>query len=192
MWPFSSGSSSSSSSSQVPEPVAAAPPLNASTDSFTDPAQSAYPANPSAAPANDDTTSYLRSSQFTSTSPSGGYGDYTPTAADLLSSPAFDPARLHPLAGLGKDEVEYLDIVDNQPSTLQGARTALPSRGWSDDLCYGTGTTYLSGEHSLRCARSLPVLLTRHRNLSVSFCVALEKDLRSEVFSVYAKVLRAR
>lgn len=68
-----------------------------------------------------------------------------PTTQDMFSNPAFDPARLHPLAGLGKDEVEYLDIVDAQPSTLEGGRTALPSRGWSDDLCYGTGTTYLSG-----------------------------------------------
>lgn len=69
-----------------------------------------------------------------------------PTSQDLFSNPSFDFARLHPLAGLGKDEVEYLDVVDSQPSTLEGARTALPSRGWSDDLCYGTGTTYLSGE----------------------------------------------
>lgn len=69
-----------------------------------------------------------------------------PSVSDLLSNPAFDPASLHPMAGLGKEDVEYLDIVDGQPSTLEGAKTALPSRGWSDDLCYGTGTTYLSGE----------------------------------------------
>lgn len=70
---------------------------------------------------------------------------YTPNTSDLFNNAAFDVARLHPMAGLGKDEVEYLDIVDAQPSTLEGGRTALPSRGWSDDLCYGTGTTYLSG-----------------------------------------------
>ena len=29
-------------------------------------------------------------------------------------------------------------------SELPGGRSALPSRGWSDDLCYGTGVTYLS------------------------------------------------
>jgi mitochondrial import inner membrane translocase subunit TIM23 len=33
-----------------------------------------------------------------------------------------DPSELHPLA----------------------SRSALPSRGWSDDLCYGTGMTYLT------------------------------------------------
>ncbi|PWN90253.1 putative MAS6-mitochondrial inner membrane import translocase subunit [Acaromyces ingoldii] len=70
---------------------------------------------------------------------------YTPNTSDLFNNAAFDVARLHPMAGLGKDEIEYLDIVDAQPSTLEGGRTALPSRGWSDDLCYGTGTTYLSG-----------------------------------------------
>lgn len=29
-------------------------------------------------------------------------------------------------------------------SDLPGGRTALPSRGFSDDLCYGTGVTYLT------------------------------------------------
>lgn len=70
---------------------------------------------------------------------------YTPSTAELFSNPQFDVAQLHPLAGLGREDLEYLDIVDASPSTLEGGRTALPSRGWSDDLCYGTGTTYLSG-----------------------------------------------
>ena len=67
-----------------------------------------------------------------------------PTAAGLLRNTALDPARLHPFADI-KDDLEYLDIEDDRPNTIQGARTALPSRGWSDDLCYGTGTTYLGG-----------------------------------------------
>lgn len=29
-------------------------------------------------------------------------------------------------------------------SDLPGAQSALPSRGWSDDLCYGTGMTYIA------------------------------------------------
>ncbi|KAH9989819.1 Tim17-domain-containing protein [Russula vinacea] len=44
-----------------------------------------------------------------------------PTASDLLSS-SYDPAKLHPMASL---DLDYL--------------------GWSDDLCYGTGTMYLGG-----------------------------------------------
>lgn len=65
------------------------------------------------------------------------------TASDLLGG-AFDPARLHPLAGI-QDQLEYLVLEDDKTNDLPGASTALPSRGWSDDLCYGTGTTYLSG-----------------------------------------------
>ncbi|KAL4063144.1 Tim17/Tim22/Tim23/Pmp24 family-domain-containing protein [Scleroderma citrinum] len=65
------------------------------------------------------------------------------TANDLLLS-AYDPARLHPLAQLG-DQLDYLVLDDAKKSELPGAGTAMPSRGFSDDLCYGTGTMYLSG-----------------------------------------------
>lgn len=58
---------------------------------------------------------------------------------------ASDPAKLHPLAELG-DKLDYLLLEDDKTSELPGAGTAVPSRGWSDDLCYGTGTMYLSGE----------------------------------------------
>lgn len=57
---------------------------------------------------------------------------------------AYDPAKLHPLAGLG-DKLDYLLLDDDKTNDLPGAGTAIPSRGWSDDLCYGTGTMYLSG-----------------------------------------------
>ena len=59
------------------------------------------------------------------------------------STSDLDPARLHPLAGLGQS-LDYLLIEDDQLSALPGGQGALPSRGWSDDLCYGTGTTYLT------------------------------------------------
>jgi hypothetical protein len=52
-----------------------------------------------------------------------------------------DPARLHPLANLDKQTLDYIILEDEQIKS-QGA---LPSRGWTDDLCYGTGTTYLTG-----------------------------------------------
>lgn len=93
-----------------------------------------------------DATEYLRTHSFDKSS--GGVSTTTPedapTAAGLLRNTALDPARLHPFADI-KDDLEYLDIEDDRPNTIQGARTALPSRGWSDDLCYGTGTTYLGG-----------------------------------------------
>lgn len=69
------------------------------------------------------------------------------TASDLLMA-AYDPAKLHPLADLG-DKLDYLLLDDDKTSDLPGAQTAIPSRGWSDDLCYGTGTMYLSGEWDL-------------------------------------------
>ncbi|KAI0013682.1 Tim17/Tim22/Tim23/Pmp24 family-domain-containing protein [Xylariaceae sp. FL0662B] len=63
----------------------------------------------------------------------------------FLNSSAFaDPSQLHPLAGLNKEELEYLTLEDSALSDLPGAQSAIPSRGFSDDLCYGTGITYLT------------------------------------------------
>ena len=67
-----------------------------------------------------------------------------PTALDTFST-AFDPARLHPLAGLGTDKLDFLQLDEDKLTDVQGAASVLPSRGWTDDLCVGTGTTYLSG-----------------------------------------------
>ncbi|CCO28414.1 Mitochondrial import inner membrane translocase subunit tim23 [Rhizoctonia solani AG-1 IB] len=95
----------------------------------------------------DDAATYLRNASF-----SRGDGSATPgaavTAADLLNATSFDPSRLHPMAGIS-DKLDYLALDDEKTNALPGAGTALPSRGWSDDLCYGTGTTYLSGEKHL-------------------------------------------
>lgn len=69
------------------------------------------------------------------------------TAQDVssfLNPGAFDPAQLHPLAGLNQDTLDYLTLEEGALSDLPGGRSALPSRGWSDDLCYGTGATYLT------------------------------------------------
>ncbi|KAK8846680.1 hypothetical protein IAR55_005767 [Kwoniella newhampshirensis] len=66
-----------------------------------------------------------------------------PTALDTFGT-AFDPARLHPLAGLG-DKIDFLQLDEEKLNDIQGAASVLPSRGWTDDLCVGTGTTYLSG-----------------------------------------------
>jgi mitochondrial import inner membrane translocase subunit TIM23 len=52
-----------------------------------------------------------------------------------------DPARLHPLANLDKQTLDYIILEDEQIKSAG----ALPSRGWTDDLCYGTGATYLTG-----------------------------------------------
>ncbi|RUS21619.1 putative mitochondrial import inner membrane translocase subunit TIM23 [Endogone sp. FLAS-F59071] len=64
--------------------------------------------------------------------------------SDFLNDVTFDPVRLHPMAGQGG--IDFLQVDDYSSAPLPGTgHTALPSRGWSDDLCYGTGTTYLAG-----------------------------------------------
>ncbi|KDR67976.1 hypothetical protein GALMADRAFT_257502 [Galerina marginata CBS 339.88] len=87
-------------------------------------------------------TDVLRSATF-SRSDSPASPEHAVTSSDLLMA-AYDPARLHPLAELG-DKLDYLLLDDDKTTELPGAGTAIPSRGWSDDLCYGTGTMYLSG-----------------------------------------------
>ena len=55
-----------------------------------------------------------------------------------------DVAKLHPLAGLNAGSLDYLTLDEGVLSDLPGSQSALPSRGWSDDLCYGTGITYIT------------------------------------------------
>ena len=75
--------------------------------------------------------------------------DNAPTAPSGVLGGGFDPLRLHHLADV-KGLLEYLALGDDKINDLLGASGALSSRGWSDDFCYGTGTTYLSGEHSVK------------------------------------------
>lgn len=87
----------------------------------------------------------LRDSAPTTTYASSFNTAEAPTVSSFLeSSQSFDPSSLHPLAGLNQDTLDYLSLDDSVLTDLPGARSALPSRGWSDDLCYGTGVTYLT------------------------------------------------
>ncbi|KAJ4337046.1 Mitochondrial import inner membrane translocase subunit tim23 [Ascochyta clinopodiicola] len=76
-----------------------------------------------------------------STSPSAPTPFDPSTAIQNPSEFILDPSQLHPLAGLNQDTLDYLSLEDSAPST---DHSALPSRGWSDDLCYGTGVSYLT------------------------------------------------
>jgi len=91
-------------------------------------------------------TDVLKTATFSRTDGSAPI-EQASTSSDLLMA-AYDPAKLHPLADLG-DKLDYLLLDDDKTSELPGADTAIPSRGWSDDLCYGTGTMYLSGKLNL-------------------------------------------
>ncbi len=55
-----------------------------------------------------------------------------------------DSSVLQPLAGLDQETLDYLVLDESTLSDLPGSQSILPSRGWSDDLCYGTGLTYLT------------------------------------------------
>ncbi|KAL6912951.1 hypothetical protein ACHAPO_007545 [Fusarium lateritium] len=78
------------------------------------------------------------------------YSSYDPTEGQgvesfLQSSTFADPSQLHPLAGLNRDTLEYISLEDSALSELPGGQSVLPSRGFTDDLCYGAGVTYLGG-----------------------------------------------
>lgn len=68
----------------------------------------------------------------------------TDVASFLGSASLPDASKLHPLAGLNQQTLDYLSLDESQLSDLPGSRSILPSRGWSDDLCYGTGVVYLT------------------------------------------------
>jgi mitochondrial import inner membrane translocase subunit TIM23 len=82
----------------------------------------------------------------------GGFATPTPfdtasiqDATAILGSVSIpDASQLHPLAGLNQQTLDYLSLDESTLSDLPGANSILPSRGWSDDLCYGTGVTYLT------------------------------------------------
>jgi import inner membrane translocase subunit TIM23 len=79
--------------------------------------------------------------------PAAGVSFNNVTSEDVgsfMTTPgAFDASALHPLAGLGQDTLDYLNLDDSALSDLPNSNSFLPSRGWSDDLCYGAGVAYL-------------------------------------------------
>lgn len=79
-------------------------------------------------------------------SPHASFDPSSAQGVDAFLSPSTfaDPSQLHPLAGLNKETLEYISLEDSALSDLPGGQSVLPSRGFTDDLCYGTGTTYLT------------------------------------------------
>ncbi|KAI8639328.1 Tim17/Tim22/Tim23/Pmp24 family-domain-containing protein [Parasitella parasitica] len=62
---------------------------------------------------------------------------------DFMASVTYDANRLQPAALQGG--LDFLQIEGEGTGSSMGGGSLAPSRGWSDDLCYGTGTTYLAG-----------------------------------------------
>jgi len=88
-----------------------------------------------------------------SASASAGFAEPSPFSAPIQAPDVSsflggasipDASKLHPLAGLNQQTLDYLSLDESALSDLPGAKSFLPSRGWSDDLCYGTGSTYLA------------------------------------------------
>jgi hypothetical protein len=106
-----------------------------------------------------DPLHFLRHAKFSANdaAPTSAEDNQPLTASDLLLG-AYDPIKLHPLAQIN-DHLDYLSLDDDKSSDLPGAETVIPSRGWRDDLCYGTGTMYLSGSSPFHqyCQFPLPV-----------------------------------
>ncbi|KAI5838253.1 Tim17/Tim22/Tim23/Pmp24 family-domain-containing protein [Morchella snyderi] len=100
------------------------------------PAPAPHPSHPSTSPPT-DSGDIAPTTTFTSTPA------FDTTTSSFLTPAALDPTLLHPLAGLSST-LSYLDLDETALSPLSAA-SALPSRGWSDDLCYGTGSVYLVG-----------------------------------------------
>jgi mitochondrial import inner membrane translocase subunit TIM23 len=91
-------------------------------------------------------SSELSSPQTVPTQPSNPFRPPSPedVSSYLGGATLPDVSQLHPLAGLNQQKLDYLSLDESTLSDLPGSRSALPSRGWSDDLCYGTGVTYLT------------------------------------------------
>ena len=97
-----------------------------------------------------DTLTGRKSTSPPTTTTPEPHDNFTPAPFDpstAVQNPTefvIDPTQLHPLAGLNQDTLDYLNLEESALSDLPGARSALPSRGWSDDLCYGTGISYVT------------------------------------------------
>ncbi|KAK9479204.1 Tim17/Tim22/Tim23/Pmp24 family-domain-containing protein [Lipomyces japonicus] len=110
------------------------------------------PDSSSLSPSSTSTTfSAITSPPSSSSSSSSQQQQQTSSSQSQAELPSFlsdgsnlNIGQLHPLAGLGKD-LEFLDLEDEALNDLPGSRGFLPSRGFSDDICYGTGTLYMSG-----------------------------------------------
>lgn len=107
-----------------------------------------------------EASSYLQSASFSQPSASSSFVPDQPqqapeaTAQSLFASAAFDPAKLHPLAGLGSDQqLDYLLLEDDKTNLEGGA--VMGNRGFFDDVQAGTGTAYISGTSSASCGCSL-------------------------------------
>jgi len=114
------------SSSKLPPPQPDNPSTFLQTASFSTPSSSQSSSSPAAS---SETPSFSAESLF------GGASTY-------------DPAQLHPMAGLGSGkQLEYLTLEDDKTNLEGGAM--MGNRGFMDDVQTGTGTAYVTGTFDL-------------------------------------------
>ncbi|KAI9137911.1 Tim17/Tim22/Tim23/Pmp24 family-domain-containing protein [Paraphysoderma sedebokerense] len=65
----------------------------------------------------------------------------SPSVTSILNNYNFESGRIQPIPNL--ESVDYIFTEDSPFTRASGG--FVPSRGWTDDLCYGTGTVYLTG-----------------------------------------------
>lgn len=92
-----------------------------------------------------DNATFSSSSSPSSSSSSSSFSQPAPTAAEsLFSTSTYDPAKLHPMAGLGGErQLEYLTLEEDKTNLEGGA--LMGNRGFSDDVITGTGAAYVTG-----------------------------------------------
>ncbi|KAG0151725.1 hypothetical protein CROQUDRAFT_650757 [Cronartium quercuum f. sp. fusiforme G11] len=90
----------------------------------------------------DSAENVLRKATFDTTSLAPSHLQ-APTSESILSAYS-RPSALHPLSNVTAD-LDYLSLDDAALSSIAGSQSVLPNRGWSDELCYGTGTVYVGG-----------------------------------------------
>ncbi|KAI8139293.1 Tim17/Tim22/Tim23/Pmp24 family-domain-containing protein [Fennellomyces sp. T-0311] len=79
---------------------------------------------------------------------SSGEGNSYDKMPDFMSQVSYDAAKLQPMTVQGG--IDFLQVEDQYGGgsgggAVAGGAALTPSRGWTDDLCYGTGTVYLAG-----------------------------------------------
>jgi import inner membrane translocase subunit TIM23 len=69
----------------------------------------------------------------------------SPSSGGALPAFLNDPSIINSLSGIAADSLDYLKIDDAVIAQAnQQVKSGLPARGFTDDLCYGTGCTYLA------------------------------------------------
>ncbi|KAL7411407.1 hypothetical protein BDY24DRAFT_396683 [Mrakia frigida] len=101
-------------------------------------------------PQPDNPSAFLQTASFSNPQSTSQSSSSSPPSDSFSAESLFggastyDPAQLHPLAGLGSGkQLEYLTLEDDKTNLEGGAM--MGNRGFMDDVQTGTGTAYVTG-----------------------------------------------